>query len=411
MSVYPAELDSLQTDVEDRDESTSGNPKPGKPEGSGFHADLHNEVNAAVVAIETALGINPQGESATVAARLTALAAVLTAIEAAAAAETAAREAAVKGEKEGREAGDAGEAKAREEADALLQPTAQKGQANGYASLDGGGKVPVTQLPSSLMELKGVWDAEANSPKLKDGAGDVGDVYLVSKAGTQDLGSGAQTFAVGDWVILNSSKIWQQSDTTQAVASVNGKTGVVELTPADVGADAEGAADEERERAEAAEAGKVPTSRKVNGHELTGNIEVTKSDVGLGKADNTSDAEKNEAAATLKNKRVEPRVLTIESSAEPAINTDEYDAVTITKLATAITSMSAKLTGTPTNFQKFIFRIKDNGTARAITWGSSFASRGATLPTTTVAGKFLSVGVIYNAAAKVFDCVAVAQGE
>lgn len=39
-------------------------------------------------------------------------------------------------------------------------------------------------------------------------------------------------------------------------------------------------------------AGKVPTSRTVNGHSLGSNVTVTKSDVGLGSADNTADADK-----------------------------------------------------------------------------------------------------------------------
>ena len=39
-------------------------------------------------------------------------------------------------------------------------------------------------------------------------------------------------------------------------------------------------------------AGKVPTTRTVNGHALTGNIVVTKSDVGLGNAEDTSDLAK-----------------------------------------------------------------------------------------------------------------------
>lgn len=39
-------------------------------------------------------------------------------------------------------------------------------------------------------------------------------------------------------------------------------------------------------------ADKVPTSRTVNGHALTGDVVVTKTDVGLGSVDNTSDADK-----------------------------------------------------------------------------------------------------------------------
>lgn len=100
---------------------------------------------------------------------------------------------------------------------------------------------------------------------------------------------------------------------------------------------------------------------------------------------------------------------TATSSATPTINTDTTDIFTITALAAAITSMTTNLSGTPANGQKLIVRIKDDGTARAITWGASFASRGATLPTTTVLGKYTYVGLIYNSTAAVWDCVAVSQ--
>jgi len=73
---------------------------------------------------------------------------------------------------------------------------------------------------------------------------------------------------------------------------------------------------------------------------------------------------------TLTNKRITARVKTFASDATPDINSDDYDVVTITAQAAAITDVN--VTGTPTNFQKLIFRIKDNGTARAITWGSDF---------------------------------------
>lgn len=100
------------------------------------------------------------------------------------------------------------------------------GNANGYATLDSGGKVPLTQLPSSLMNYLGVWDASTNSPTLVDGTGDVGDVYRVGTAGTRTLGSGSIAWEVGDYAIYNGST-WERSDSTDAVVSVNGFTGVV----------------------------------------------------------------------------------------------------------------------------------------------------------------------------------------
>src|SRR5687767_10089153 len=94
--------------------------------------------------------------------------------------------------------------------------------------------------------------------------------------------------------------------------------------------------------------------------------------------------------------RVNPRVTTISSNATPSVNTDNYDFVDITALATNITSMTTNLTGTPVNGQKLIVRFKDNGTARTIAWGASFEAVGAALPTTTVISKRLVVGLIYD---------------
>jgi hypothetical protein len=102
------------------------------------------------------------------------------------------------------------------------------------------------------------------------------------------------------------------------------------------------------------------------------------------------------------------RVNTTASSATPAINVDTTDQFTITALAAAITSMTSGLSGTPRDGQKLMVRIKDNGTARAITWGASFQSSGvATLPTTTVINKTHMVGLIYDSAAAIWVCVAV----
>jgi hypothetical protein len=109
----------------------------------------------------------------------------------------------------------------------------QRGAANGVASLDGAGKVPVAQLPSAVMTYEGVWNASTNSPSLADGAGDAGMVYRVGTAGSQDLGSGSISFSVGDYVIYNGT-IWEKSDTTDAVASVNSLTGVVVLDTDDI---------------------------------------------------------------------------------------------------------------------------------------------------------------------------------
>ena len=114
----------------------------------------------------------------------------------------------------------------------------------------------------------------------------------------------------------------------------------------------------------------------------------------------------NDFIQTLTNKRITKRVTTITSHATPTINTDNCDVVTITAQAEAITSMTTNLSGTPTNFQTLVFRILDNGTGRAITWGASFQAMGVALPTTTTSNKVLTVGFIYDSVDGKFGCVA-----
>lgn len=122
---------------------------------------------------------------------------------------------------------------------ALKINNSEKGAANGVATLDAGQKVPLDQLPNSIMEYKGVYNASTNTPTLADGAGNpdtaIGDVYKVSVAGTQDFGSGPITFVVGDYVILNHIKVWEQAHAGgDSVNSVNGQAGIVVLDTDDV---------------------------------------------------------------------------------------------------------------------------------------------------------------------------------
>jgi len=110
--------------------------------------------------------------------------------------------------------------------------SSEKGANSGVATLDGGGKVPVGQLPSSVMTYEGTFDASATpaSPLLDgDVAANAGMVYLANVAGSYNFGAGAISFALGDWAIYNGS-IWEKSLNSNVVASVNSQTGVVVLT-------------------------------------------------------------------------------------------------------------------------------------------------------------------------------------
>jgi hypothetical protein len=90
----------------------------------------------------------------------------------------------------------------------------------GIPQLDVNGKILVSQLPNSVMEYKGTWNASTNTPTLVNGTGNQGDVYLCNVAGTVDFGAGAIAFVVGDQVIYSGS-IWQRaSGATGTVTSV-----------------------------------------------------------------------------------------------------------------------------------------------------------------------------------------------
>lgn len=102
-----------------------------------------------------------------------------------------------------------------------------------------------------------------------------------------------------------------------------------------------------------------------------------------------------------------PRVGSVASSATPSIDSSLYDQYEITALAAAITNVT--VTGVPTGPKRLMIRIRDNGTARAVTLGSQFRAVGVTLPTTTVISKLLYIGCIYDETDGVWDVLTVAQ--
>lgn len=109
----------------------------------------------------------------------------------------------------------------------------------------------------------------------------------------------------------------------------------------------------------------------------------------------------------LTNKRITKRVNTIASSATPTPAGDTTDLFTITALAEA--AEFAVPTGTPTNGQSLIIRIKDNGTARALTWNAIYRGIIDALPTTTTISKTMYIGFMYNIADSKWDMLALAE--
>ena len=93
------------------------------------------------------------------------------------------------------------------------------------------------------------------------------------------------------------------------------------------------------------------------------------------------------------------------NNASLTIDADDYDQYALTAMSAA-TTINAP-TGTLADGQRLVIRLKDNGTARALTWNAIFRAIGVTLPTTTVLGKTHYIGCIYNVAATKWDAVAV----
>ena len=150
------------------------------------------------------------------------------------------------------------------------QDIAVKGFAQGYASLDSGGKVPIEQLPATVTggnaAFQTSWNAATNTPAIPAAApANNGFYYLVAVAGTTTI-DGISSWAVGDQIISDGTA-WKKITSTATVSSVAGKIGAVTLI---------------------------------------------KNDVGLTNVDNTSDATKNTAVATLTNKTIKGSQNTLE---------------------------------------------------------------------------------------------------
>ena len=87
---------------------------------------------------------------------------------------------------------------------------------------------------AGAVKYKGTWDASTNTPTLVSSVGNQGDYYVVSVSGNTNL-NGITDWVAGDWAIFNGT-VWEKVDNSESVISVNGQTGVVVLTPGDIGA-------------------------------------------------------------------------------------------------------------------------------------------------------------------------------
>ncbi len=116
-----------------------------------------------------------------------------------------------------------------------------------------------------------------------------------------------------------------------------------------------------------------------------------------------------QATQTVTNKtNVKRSTTTNAPGATPTVNATTNDIIEFTGLNTAITSMTTNLTsGSPTVGQTLWIALTDDGTARAITWSTGYESSVlVTLPTTTVLGKRMDVGFVWNPITTKWRCIA-----
>jgi hypothetical protein len=111
--------------------------------------------------------------------------------------------------------------------------------------------------------------------------------------------------------------------------------------------------------------------------------------------------------------KLQAQITGIDSSSTETTNTATVIAITGTHHTHTITALASANTigaptGTLTDKNQLIIRIKDNGTARALTYNAVFrVSSDLALPSTTVVSKTLYLGFKYNVADTKWDLLAV----
>ncbi|QZT39163.1 hypothetical protein K5X82_03495 [Halosquirtibacter xylanolyticus] len=88
------------------------------------------------------------------------------------------------------------------------------------------GSVWVPSGFGGVLNYQGTWSAQSNVPSVSDSNGSEGDFYVVSTSGTQDFGSGPQSFSAGDWILYDGSK-WDRVNNSNEVNTVFGRKGVI----------------------------------------------------------------------------------------------------------------------------------------------------------------------------------------
>lgn len=118
--------------------------------------------------------------------------------------------------------------------------------------------------------------------------------------------------------------------------------------------------------------------------------------------------EVNEALLLIED--LDKSVVTTASSGTPTPTGDAYEnELFVTALAAAAELQAPS--GTPANGNKLLVRIKDNGTARALTYNAIYSGIVSTLPATTTLSKVLYMQFVYNSTSSKWEMVGIAEEE
>lgn len=102
-----------------------------------------------------------------------------------------------------------------------------------------------------------------------------------------------------------------------------------------------------------------------------------------------------------------PRVSLVTTASSITPDTTNHDVIAVTALAGSLTINAPA--GTPANAQGLLFRFKDNGSARSLTWNGIYRAIGVTIPNATVASKTYYVFCRYNSQDNKWDVLGVGR--
>lgn len=102
----------------------------------------------------------------------------------------------------------------------------------------------------------------------------------------------------------------------------------------------------------------------------------------------------------------ETRTHTLVTASTIQPDVDQYDAVAVEALDQAL--YIANPAGVPSDTQRVLLRIRDNGAPQQLTYGSQYRPTSAVpaLPAATVPGKTMYFGFVYNKADAKYDLIA-----